>query len=214
MGDDTGGGTSTDVFDAKNRLGGIGLVRDPHPRLHELRDACPVHRGSVSGIFGIVGPDNYLTPDEAQVSVFTFDEVDRGFRDATTFSNAYYVPSLRAVIGRTILEMDPPEHQRYRSLLQGAFTKHEMIRWEDDFVRGIVSAQLDALAPRGRMVIEEPDVTHRSVKLIAWMERLLLMGSRFLTPRQLAALFQATGAQRVDVHLDEMHAQLVIEKRV
>ncbi len=71
---------------------------------------------------------------------------------------------------------------------------------------------LRALAPRGRMVVEEPDVTHHSVKLIVWMERLLLMGSRFLTPQQLAALFQAVGARRVEVHLDGMSAQLVIEK--
>ena len=72
---------------------------------------------------------------------------------------------------------------------------------------------LRALAPRGRMVIEEPDVTQRGVKLIVWMERLLLMGSRFLTPRQLATLFQAAGAQRVDVHLDGANARLVIERR-
>ena len=71
---------------------------------------------------------------------------------------------------------------------------------------------LRALAPRGRMVIEEPDVSHRSVKLIVWMERLLLMGSRFLTPRQLAALFEGAGAQRVDVHLDGLNAQLVIRR--
>jgi demethylmenaquinone methyltransferase/2-methoxy-6-polyprenyl-1,4-benzoquinol methylase len=72
---------------------------------------------------------------------------------------------------------------------------------------------LRALATRGRMVIEESDVTHRSVRLIVWMERLLRMGSRFLTPRQLAALFQAAGARRVDVHLNGMNAQLVIERR-
>ena len=38
------------------------------------------------------------------------------------------------------------------------------------------------------------------------------MGSCFLAPRQLAALFQAAGATRVGVHLDGMHAQLVIGK--
>ena len=38
------------------------------------------------------------------------------------------------------------------------------------------------------------------------------MGSRFLAPGQLAALFRAAGAQRVDVHLDGMNAQLVIGK--
>jgi ubiquinone/menaquinone biosynthesis C-methylase UbiE len=73
---------------------------------------------------------------------------------------------------------------------------------------------LRVLGARGRMVVEEPDVTQRSVKLIVWMERLLLMGSRFLTPRQLATLFQAAGAQRVDVHLEGVAAQLVIEPRV
>jgi ubiquinone/menaquinone biosynthesis C-methylase UbiE len=72
---------------------------------------------------------------------------------------------------------------------------------------------LRILAPRGRMVVEEPDVTHRGVKLIVWMERLLLMGSRFLRPRQLATLFQAAGAQRVELHLEGANAQLVIEKR-
>jgi SAM-dependent methyltransferase len=69
---------------------------------------------------------------------------------------------------------------------------------------------LRALASRGRMVIEEPDVTHRSVRLIVWMERLLLMGSRFLTPRQLVTLFQTAGAPRVDVHLDGTNIRLVI----
>ena len=141
---------SDDAFAAKDRLFGVGLVRDPHPRLRELSEQCPVHRGSISGLFGVVGPDNFLTPDERQVSVFGFDAVDRGFRDPVTFSNAYYQPLLGAVIGRTILEMDPPEHQRFRLLLQGAFSKKEMVRWERDFVQDIVAVALDRLARRGR----------------------------------------------------------------
>src|SRR5690606_32029527 len=106
--------------------------------------------GSISSLFGMVGPDNYLIPDEQQVSVFDFDLADDVFRDAQTFSSSYYIPSLRAIIGRTILEMDPPDHQRYRSLLQAAFTKREMVRWERDFVRDIVVAQISRMAPRGR----------------------------------------------------------------
>jgi cytochrome P450 len=139
-----------DAFAAKDRLLGIGLMRDPHPRLRELRDAAPVHAGSISGMFGMVGPDNYLIPDERQLSVFDYELVDRLFRDPATFSSSYYVPSLRKIIGRTILEMDPPDHQRYRSLLQGAFTKKEMVRWERDFVRDIVATRLAQLAPLGR----------------------------------------------------------------
>ena len=155
------------VFAAKNLLGGIGLVRDPHPRLHELRDECPVHEGSVSGIFGVVGPDNYLTPDDRQVSVFTWNEVDEGFRDSETYSNRYYVPSINAVIGRTILEMDPPEHQRYRSLLQGAFTRNEMVKWEADFVRDIVERQISAIAPLGRGDLAADFAFHYPISVIA-----------------------------------------------
>ena len=43
---------------AKDRLFGIGVVRDPHPRLHALHAECPVHQGSISGLFGLVGPDS------------------------------------------------------------------------------------------------------------------------------------------------------------
>jgi cytochrome P450 len=140
----------SDVFEAKNRFGGIGLVRDPNPRLAELRESRPVHAGSVSGQFGIVGPDNFLIPEDQQVSVFRWNEVDAGFRDAATFSSSYVSAALRDVIGRTILEMDPPDHQRYRLLLQGAFTRPEMEKWERDFVRAVVDQQLDPLVPRGR----------------------------------------------------------------
>jgi cytochrome P450 len=34
--------------------------------------------------------------------------------------------------------MDPPEHGRYRQLIQGALTRKEMQHWEVDFVRVLV----------------------------------------------------------------------------
>ena len=46
--------------------------------------------------------------------------------------------------------MDPPEHYRFRLLLQGAFSKKEMQRWEREFVRDIVRSYLLPLVPRGR----------------------------------------------------------------
>ena len=156
-----------DIFEAKNRLGGVGFVRDPHPRLHELRNSCPVHKGSVSGIFGLVGPDNFIVPDERQATVFTWNEVDAGFRDAERFSNSYMGPPLREIIGRTILEMDPPDHQRYRLLLQGAFTRNEMAKWEDGFVRKVVDEQLDPLVPLGRGDLSADFAFHYPIRVIA-----------------------------------------------
>ncbi len=48
------------------------------------------------------------------------------------------------------------------------------------------------LAPGGRLIIEEPDVTTPGGRWLPWMERLLLMRSRFLTAAEIrAALPQA-----------------------
>lgn len=159
--------TDDDPFAQKNRFGGIGVVDNPHPRLHELRNECPVHHGSISGIFGMVGPDNYIFTDDHQVSVLNWDLADAGFRNHGQLSNSYYIPYLREVIGRTILEMDPPEHLCYRQLIQGAFTKNEMQRWEDEFATAIVTSYLDKLAPLGRGDLAEDFAFHYPIAVTA-----------------------------------------------
>lgn len=49
------------------------------------------------------------------------------------------------------------------------------------------------LKPGGRLVIEEPDVTRPLIKLIAWMEKMALMGSRFLKSHQIEAMLHSLG---------------------
>jgi cytochrome P450 len=39
------------------------------------------------------------------------------------------------VMGPTILAMDPPEHGRYRDLIQAASSKKARVRWEEERVR-------------------------------------------------------------------------------
>ncbi len=46
------------------------------------------------------------------------------------------------------------------------------------------------LKPRGRIVIEEPDIRTFGVKLIAVAEKLLLMRSHFLAPGEITKLFE------------------------
>ncbi len=73
-----------------------------------------------------------------------------------------------------------------------------------------VAAELwRVLKSGGRLVIEEPDFRTFSVKLIAIGETLLLMGSHFLTPAQIAALFPA-GNTRVEAQ--DATAWIVIVK--
>ena len=74
-----------DVFAAKNRLSGIGLVRDPIPKLHELPAQCPVHHGSVSGQFGILGPRQRALPrGRAGARCSGSRRSEEGYRDPAT----------------------------------------------------------------------------------------------------------------------------------
>jgi demethylmenaquinone methyltransferase/2-methoxy-6-polyprenyl-1,4-benzoquinol methylase len=76
-----------------------------------------------------------------------------------------------------------------------------------------VAELVRVLARGGRLVIEEPDSTQRAVRPVIWMERLLLMGSRFLTPRQIRELFEGLGCRTAAEEHDGFSVWLVFEKR-
>ncbi|NWG08428.1 MAG: class I SAM-dependent methyltransferase [Chloroflexi bacterium] len=63
------------------------------------------------------------------------------------------------------------------------------------------------LKPGGRIIIEEPDIRSFGVKLIALAEKLLLMRSHFLSPRQIADLFE-----RATIHTEDSSAWVVVLK--
>lgn len=64
--------------------------------------------------------------------------------------------------------------------------------------------------PGGLLVIEEPDIGTCGVKLIALAEKILLMRSHFLSPGEIAGLFEVENTQ---IRSDEGTAWVVIEKR-
>lgn len=136
------------VFDES--MGGT-QVRDPHPVFHELRATCPVHQGSLQSTFGIDNPFEgaFPEPDVPPVAVLSYDAVQQVLKDGETFSSSGYGPTIGLVMGHSILEMDEPEHHRYRSLIQQAFTRKAMERWETNLVRPIVDDMVDAFADRG-----------------------------------------------------------------
>jgi SAM-dependent methyltransferase len=67
------------------------------------------------------------------------------------------------------------------------------------------------LKPGGRIVIEEPDVRTFSVKVIALAEKLALMRSHFLTPPEIAGLFD-TNPTRIHIVQDGFNAWVIIDK--
>jgi ubiquinone/menaquinone biosynthesis C-methylase UbiE len=80
---------------------------------------------------------------------------------------------------------------------QGAFARILMV---DTFhhlrdQREAAAELLRVLAPRGRLVVEEPDVDRTPVRLIALAEKLILMRSHFRSPQAVQAMFEAAGGR-------------------
>jgi cytochrome P450 len=141
----------TGVSDAdaeRNRLFGAGVVDDPYPTYHRLREECPVHPGTVEEHFPVPPGAAYTGRD--QYSAFSYAACTDVFRRAQTFSSRWYDPNLTAFVGPTVIGMDEPEHNRMRMLLKDAFSKKAMRRWEADIILPTVDAHLRALLPRGR----------------------------------------------------------------
>ena len=67
------------------------------------------------------------------------------------------------------------------------------------------------LKPGGRLVIEEPDIQHFSVKLVALAEKLALMRSLFLAPKEIEAHFVYPDAN-LRVEREGYNAWIIVDK--
>src|ERR1700733_2321210 len=74
-----------DPFELKDVVS--GNIRDPYPRMHELRRQASVHSGPVDLGDGLFPADPAKPPS---VTVFGFDEVVQVLRDNETYSSGIY----------------------------------------------------------------------------------------------------------------------------
>jgi cytochrome P450 len=141
-----------DAFAAFDAAAGIGSVDDIHPTFHEMRAECPVHVGNFAHRFGFedVFGDAMAGAASTPYAVLSFDTVQQVLKDGATFSSSGYADTIGLLMGHSILEMDEPEHHRYRGLLQQAFTRKAMERWEVDLVAPVVNGLIDEFADTGR----------------------------------------------------------------
>lgn len=78
--------------------------------------------------------------------------------------------------------------------------------------QGTLDEMWRLLAPGGWMIVEEPDIRNFSVKLIALMEKVLLMRSHFLSPSQIEIMAGVLPSSRVEIVQNRGVAWVIINK--
>ena len=154
---DSGGDDLYASFEEFNAAMGGG-VRDPHQMLADVRAESPLLVGGFADMMAVLGTG--LTDGDADLGALigddvtgavalSYDLVQEVLRDGNTFSSALYALFMGPLMGHSILEMDEPEHHRYRGLIQKAFTRKAMERWETELVKPICHGLIDNFAERG-----------------------------------------------------------------
>jgi cytochrome P450 len=143
--------TVVDAFEEFNRNMGMGRIQNPYPTFAEMRcDAVAVQPVDLRKMFGFEVDDGSMADAPPIYSTCTFDAALEILKDGERFSSEIYAGFMGVVMGHSILEMDEPEHHRYRSLLMQAFSKKALEHWETDLVGPSIDECIDAFAARGR----------------------------------------------------------------
>jgi cytochrome P450 len=151
-----------DPYELKDVVG--GTIRDPYPALHALCRENPVHVGPIDLGEGAEIAD---ASRPAPVTVFGFDEVVQVLRDNETFSSTVYADVVGEVMGRTILQMDEPEHRAIRTLVASSFRSKMLERWEEDLVALVVNELIDTFIDEGRTDLVRSVTFNFPVQVIA-----------------------------------------------
>lgn len=126
-----------------------GDVRDPYPMFAGIRAQTPVLHVELGG-----GARTYRHDEKAPriTSLFTvtsYELAQQVLTDHRRFSSAATAMTVGPVIGHSILEMDPPEHQRHRALVARAFRTRVLDQWSDAIIGATVRELIDDFAGDG-----------------------------------------------------------------
>ncbi|MGO9384948.1 MAG: cytochrome P450 [Mycobacterium sp.] len=136
---------ATGEFDPAELQGGLLMqVENVHERLREARAKHRVMHGNPfaeisSGQVGDLG-----------VTVLGYDECQTVLTHPDTFSSSIYDQIMGPVMGRTLLELEGPEHRASRALVSPSFRTALLERWRGELVEVVVHELIDRFAPRGR----------------------------------------------------------------
>jgi cytochrome P450 len=141
-----------------------GNIRDPYPAMAEHCRTNPVYVGPIDLGDGF---DEYDPSRPQPVTVFGFDEAVQVLRDNETFSSTVYEGIMGAVMGKTILQMDEPEHRIHRALVSPTFRSKVLERWEGDLVQRVVNELIDGFIGLGSADLVQEVTFNFPVQVIA-----------------------------------------------
>jgi cytochrome P450 len=127
-----------------------GDVRDPYPMMAGIRAGSPVLEVHLAAGSGRYQHDEKAPDIPTLYTVTSYELAQQVLTDNGRFSSAGYASTIGRVMGRTILEMDPPEHQRHRALVARAFRARVLEQWSDAIIGATVAELIDAFAGDGR----------------------------------------------------------------
>jgi cytochrome P450 len=139
-------GADVDPFEEFNRAMGATGDESPYPDLALARASAQI-KEEVFDIPQVEGQED--PPGLRLFTAYSYDAVQTVLGDEH-FSSAGYAEVMGLVFGHSILEMDEPEHKSYRGLIQQAFTRKAMERWEDEVVRPLINRMIDEFVADGK----------------------------------------------------------------
>jgi cytochrome P450 len=116
--------------------------------VHEvLRAARERHRVMVGNPFAASVKASSL--GAVDLTALGYDECATVLGDSETYSTSLYADIMGVVMGRTMLQLDGPEHRTHRLLVTPAFRQKLLERWRTELVEVVVNELIDRFAARG-----------------------------------------------------------------
>lgn len=137
-----------EMFDVNTQSANSGadMEKDYTDDMNRLRDAAPVHKGSLRELLGV--PESPFSPIKRDnYTFFSYRACEIGFRENLVFSSEGYKESPGvSTVGTTILSMVGKPHKRLRSAAQPLFKRPKVLDWWNKrWIEETVDALLDRL---------------------------------------------------------------------
>lgn len=137
-----------ELFDMNKQQANVGvdMDKDYTDDMNRLRDAAPVHKGSLRELLGVAEIPFSDIPRDSY-TFFSYRACEIGFRENLIFSSEGYNESAGVrTIGPTILSMVGKPHKRLRTAAQPLFKRPKVLDWWNKrWIQETVDALLDRI---------------------------------------------------------------------